>query len=221
MRDVLFIGAVLASVTHEMQNVMAIIKESGALTDDILELNGRPRLRHGDKLTTALTNIQEQVGRGRNLMLMLNGFAHAAADFPQAGDLLRFARQIAVLAERPIRLKECTLETDLEGAPLPVRGNALMLMQTLYLGLTAVLDSCRPGDTLLMATVIPEKSGPENGGPEKNSKNRTIMRISAKESRETPACGELNNVLAELGGECRAGAGHLDLWYETAAEAGA
>ena len=28
MRDILFMGTVLASVTHEMQNVIAIIKES-------------------------------------------------------------------------------------------------------------------------------------------------------------------------------------------------
>ena len=208
MRDILFMGDILASVTHEMQNVMAIIKESGALADDILKLNGPPRMRHGDKLEVALGNIQEQVGRGRNLMLMLNGFAHAAADYPETSDLTRFARQISVLADRMVRLKECALATELERPPLPVRGNALMLMQTIYLGLAAVLQGCTAGDTLTLS-LLDEAPGADFAG---------IARISACISTSKPECAGLAEAMKEVGGSCRSDQGVLDLCYAAAPE---
>lgn len=204
MRDILFVGEILASVTHEMQNIMAIIKESGALVDDILTLNGPPRMRHGDKLMESLTQIQEQIGRGRNLMLMLNGFAHAASDYPDTSDLFRFARQICVLAERMARLKECALSPELDGEPLPVQGNALMLMQTMYLGLAAMLASCPAGDTVHMR-VFGTKGEAE-----------AVVRISAERNTALAELAQLSPVMAELNGSCRAKAGVVELCYAQA-----
>ncbi len=212
MRDILFMGEIMASVTHEMQNVMAIIKESGALADDILALNGRPKLKHGDKLNEALTNVQQQVARGRELMLMLNGFAHAAADYPACCDLRRFAKQISVLADRMVRMKECKLVTDFSGPPLPVRGNALMLMQTVYQGLAALLAGCVKGDTLTIRAVDAENlSDTTRGGG---------LRLEAAVSRETPDVSALAPVMALLGAFCEAGPGTLELAYAPGGEAG-
>lgn len=205
MRDVLFMGTILASVTHEMQNVMAIIKESGALADDILKLNGPPRMRHGDKLDGSLVNIQQQVERGRTLMLMLNGFAHAAADYPESGDLARFARQICIPAQRLAHLKECSLVPSLDGSPLVVRGNALTLMESVYAGLAAVLGGCQAGDTLHVS-VAPPQAGEE--GP--------VLRIRAEKNPAEPEQRTVTPIMAELGGSCRAGAGFLELRYVTA-----
>ena len=205
MRDVLFMGSILASVTHEMQNVMAIIKESGALADDILKLNGPPRMRHGDKLDNSLANIQQQVERGRTLMLMLNGFAHAAADYPESGDLARFARQICIPAQRLAHLKECSLEPSLDGPPLVVRGNALTLMESVYAGLAAVLEGCPAGDALRVAITPPQAGGQ---GP--------VLHIRAGKSLAEPEQRTVAPIMAELGGSCRAGAGFLELCYVTA-----
>lgn len=203
MRDILFMGRIIASVTHDMQNIIAIIKESGALTDDILKLNGPPRMRYGKELAAALTNIQQQVERGRKLMFMLNGFAHAAADHPERCDLLRFSRQISVLAERMARLKECALQTFLEGEPLYVRGNALALMQSIYLGIAAVLEGCEAGDTLIVAPLDSELA-PEG---------RVCLRIYAEKSKNFPEERSLSSVLAEMGASFQQEEGGLNLCY--------
>ena len=205
MRDVLFIGTVLASVTHEMQNVMAIIKESGALTDDILRLNAPLRLRHGDKLDSALENIQEQVGRGRDLMLMLNGFAHAAADHPAQSDIRRFARQIGVLAERMVRLKDCVMHVALDGPPLFVRANALLVMQSVYLGIAAAVENCPPGDTLRLTVMPADETGAHAG--------RTGLTVTTERNRAVPSLVALEPVMTQIGGQCRAHAGELVLEY--------
>lgn len=202
MRDILFVGRILASVTHDMQNVMAIIKESGALTDDILRLNGPPKMRYAKELATALVNIEQQVERGRRLMFMLNGFAHAAADHPERCDLLRFARQISVLAERMVRLKECTLKTSLEGDALYVSGNALVLMQGIYLGIAAVLEGCEAGDLIQVAPLSAEEAG-----------DKVVLRIQAEKSIKIPEEETLAKILSEIGASFHAGEGFLDLSY--------
>ena len=206
MRDILFMGKILALVTHDMQNVMAIIKESGALANDILQMNGPPRMRHGDKLEVALANIQEQVARGRDMMLMLNGFAHAAEDFPDHADLARFARQICVPAQRLARLKECSFDLALDSPPLPVRGNGLALMQSIHSGLVAVLNTCQSGDIIRVGTTRSEEG--------------TLLRISAKASKATPDQAETATLMHELGGDCRSGEGFLELRYVPASAQG-
>lgn len=217
MRDTLFMSEVLASVTHEMQNVIAIIRESGALSDDILRLNGPPRMKHGDKLLPALTNIQEQTDRGRRLMLMLNDFAHAAVDYPKCADLLRFTRQICVLAERMARLKECRLQVhldapELEVAPphLLVRGNALLLMQSVYCGIEQVLQVCAANDVIKLRLLAPVDTpfGQEQQGP--------VLRIKAENSRAQPDAGPLESIMAELGGASCPAEGQIDLLYMSA-----
>lgn len=193
MRDILFMGEILASVTHDMQNVMAIIKESGALAEDILTLNGALRLKHGEKLESALCNIREQVARGRKLMIMLNGFAHAAEDFPGACDLGRFSEQIGVLATRMVRMKECDLVREPYSEPLMVRGNALLLMQSLYLGMYSLLETCSAGDVIsLYITSRPNFHPPT-----------ATLHMRARDSQLMPQCGiTLARLLEELGGHC-------------------
>ena len=187
MRDILFMGTILASVTHDMQNIMAIIKESGALAGDIMSINKGVKIKHGDKLAFALGNIGEQVARGRNMMLMLNGFAHAAADHPEVSDLVRFTRQIGVLAERMARLKECTLAVDLPDKQVPVRGNALFIMQAVYFSLTCLYEVCGAGDHVKISLLGDDK------GP------LTTLRIKADKCTVTPQCADLDDLMHEFG----------------------
>jgi Signal transduction histidine kinase regulating C4-dicarboxylate transport system len=208
MRDALFIGEILASVTHEMQNVLAIIKESGALAEDILHINGPLPMKHGDKLTVALGNIGQQTGRGRNLMFMLNGFAHAAEDFPEVSDLGRCTRQICTLAERKLMLAECRLETALPEKPVRVRGNALLLMQAIYAALQSMLAvTVRSG--ALHVSVEPLAA---NG----NESARLIVR--SDNTTGQPDTASSAALVTELGGTLQHIPGAISLHFPCATE---
>lgn len=208
MRDIVFMGRVLASVTHDMQNVMAIVKESGCLVDDILSLNGYPRMKHGEKLKPAIGTIVEQVERGRNLMLMINGFAHAAGDFAEVADLCRFARQISVLAERMVLLKECRLQTECGQSPLLVQANAFLLMQAVYMGIAALLETCGSHRTVLLRTARAEHAGKEWG----------MVTLSAGEPTAPPAeDAALDTLMQQLAGlRVPAPGGGLALYFPLA-----
>lgn len=205
MRDILFMGEILASVTHDMQNIMAIIKESGALAEDIIALNKFTRIKHRDKLDSALCNIKDQVARGRSLMIMLNGFAHAAEDFPGACDLVRFSEQIGVLAARMVRLKECELIYEPYTEPITVRGNALLLMQSVYIGLDSLLGTCSAGDTLTLSIIS-----------EKKAKSTTAaVHMRTRNSQTIPKCGlTLATLITELDGQCSVAPGAITLNFQ-------
>lgn len=208
MRDIVFMGRVLASVTHDMQNVMAIVKESGCLVNDILSLNGYPRMKHGDKLKPALGAIVEQVERGRDLMFMINRFAHAAGDFAETADLCRFTQYISVLSERMVRLKECRLQTKL-CAPSPlVQANALLVMQAVYMGIGDLLETCEAHRDILLQTARAEHAGRQWG----------VAALSVGGSSALPAEDtDLDALMKQLAGIHLPTPGGLALYFPLAA----
>jgi hypothetical protein len=71
-----FAGRITASVTHEIQNVLAIIKESSGLMEDILAMN--PDSVPDQRIGKCIDSIKRQAYRGVTLTSALNGFAHTA-----------------------------------------------------------------------------------------------------------------------------------------------
>jgi hypothetical protein len=69
-------GRIVAGLTHEMKNVLAIVKEGSGLMEDLLE-SAKPRDEaFEERLRKALSGIRKQVGRGIELSDGLNRFAH-------------------------------------------------------------------------------------------------------------------------------------------------
>ena len=84
-KEIAFMGKITAGITHEMNNVLATIKESGGLMEDIFALCRDQQIPHQDKFTRSLTTIKEQVKRGVELSTRLNRFAHSMDDPGAAG----------------------------------------------------------------------------------------------------------------------------------------
>ena len=208
MRDVLFMGSVLASATHEMQNIIAIIKESGALAEDIIAMNGLPRMKHGEKIPQALAAIREQVDRGRRIMRMLNAFAHAASDFPEVCDLARYTAQVGVLAARAVLIKGCSLTSAPHSGTLPVKANALLLMQLLYLAVLDVLAAAGKGDNIVLSVRAAQDSSPDSGTPDARAC------VALRASTALPLCSQgLTSLAKELGADCLAEPGAIILVF--------
>ena len=158
MNNIRFLSRVLASSTHEMQNIMAIINESAGLGGDVLRLNGPPRLKHGDKLFEALDTVAVQVERGRQLMDALNVCAHAASAEYELLDLNHFCAYTAQLAERMARLGECRLVFTPNAQKLFVRADGYVFMQGLHRAVELVLDCCLPGREISLSLLpAPER----------------------------------------------------------------
>ena len=75
-KEAAFIGKITAGVTHEINNVLASIKEISGLLEDILSLSPQDSFPHKEKFQSALPKIQNQVQRGVKLTTQLNKFSH-------------------------------------------------------------------------------------------------------------------------------------------------
>ncbi|MDR0239040.1 MAG: hypothetical protein LBI88_02265 [Deltaproteobacteria bacterium] len=199
MHNLTFLCRMLASATHEMQNILAIIKESGALAGDVLNLNGPPRMKHGDKLFSALETLEAQVERGRTLMMALNTCAHAAAAEYDVLELSVFCDRTAVLADRIVRLRECSLKLVKQLDKGRIRADGFDFIQTAYRAVELVLAGCRAGDELTLAL-----QPAENG--------QAVLRVASKTARAVPQSdAEFDAMTARIGAQARLEAGELRL----------
>ena len=98
-REAAFLGKITAGITHEIKNVLAIIRESSGLMEDLLSLAQQETFAHGEKFSNALSTIHEQVNRGVELVNRLNRLAHSP-DEPEARvDLNEQVKDIDIQAD--------------------------------------------------------------------------------------------------------------------------
>lgn len=138
--EVAFSGRITAAFTHEVKNVLAIIKEASGLMEDLLSLSRDASFPHRERLVRAVSTIQAQVNRGVELSTRLNRFAHSLDEPVAAVDLKDMIDQFALLAQRFARLKEVKLTSStaaFEGA-----FNLVISPVRLQMALLAAVEAC-------------------------------------------------------------------------------
>lgn len=120
LREVAFFGKMTAAFTHEMRNVLAIIKESAGLMEDLLALSQNDTFSHKERFVRSLSTIETQARRGIELSGRLNRFAHSTDEAEATVDLNQTLEEIVLLSERFARLKGVTLSLIPYAKALPV-----------------------------------------------------------------------------------------------------
>ena len=110
-KEVVFFGKITAGITHELKNVLAIIRESSGLMGDIISISPEAVVKHEEKIRNSIVRIKEQIERGVNLTDRLNRFAHSTDETLVKIDLLETIEQLVTLAQRFARLKHVVLKT--------------------------------------------------------------------------------------------------------------
>jgi hypothetical protein len=132
-QDARFMGTVTAQSMHEMQNILAIIRESAGLMGDILKVNSRVEFKHKPNMVRTLENITFQVDRGKGLLDATSRLAHTPdADLLECCDLTAFSRTLGKLADRYVRLKGISLNLTVPSTALPVSMGALQVLMGGY-----------------------------------------------------------------------------------------
>lgn len=128
-----FMGAVTALTMHEMQNILAIIRESAGLLGDVLKINAHVDFEHRSKMEQSLEHITSQIQRGKNLLEATSRLAHSPDDdLLLTCDLNIYARTVALLAERLVRLKGASVHFQPAPTALPVSVGALTVLMAGY-----------------------------------------------------------------------------------------
>jgi nitrogen fixation/metabolism regulation signal transduction histidine kinase len=153
-----FMGKITAGVTHEILNVLAIIKESAGLLEDLLSLpQEKPPPR--DKFLRTLNRIAAQVTRGVDLSTNLNAFAHTPDEAVTSVDLNQAVDRAASLGQRFARLKNLTLAGLVSERPVILRTDPLALQMLLFLCIDIVANLVEPGSALTLQPLNDHRTG--------------------------------------------------------------
>lgn len=156
MREALFMGMVTASASHEMQNVLAIIRESAGLMGDLITMGRASDPRHSDKMDRAMGCVRQHVERGRNLLEALNRLAHATDEAQrERADLEACAKSMAQLGDRFARMKNAALRHTPGDRALVAKACALLVMMSVFDAVQCCLQA-DPKDVEFRLTVEPE-----------------------------------------------------------------
>jgi hypothetical protein len=149
-----FFGRVAAGFTHELKNVLAIVKETAGLMEDLLAMMPEGTFPQQPKFQRTVTTILEQVARGVDLSSKMNQFAHSPDQSLTQVDLNAMAAQVALLAERFARLKGVSLSTAAAERPVVILSCPVKILLCVFKGYECCWNHLASGSSALM-TVRP------------------------------------------------------------------
>lgn len=150
-QDRTFFGAITASLSHEINNVLAIINELTGLLSDYLAVAAGGRPVEPDKLEHAIGRIQVQLERGKQHVQQLNRFAHSVDNSRQQLDAREALEQTVQICQRFAALRKCELETVPPDRPVALTCCPFDLEHILFRCIDAGLGCTGAGQTLAVA----------------------------------------------------------------------
>jgi C4-dicarboxylate-specific signal transduction histidine kinase len=155
-REAAFIARITASTTHEIRNVLAIVKESAGLIEDMVRAFDERRPLDREKLIRAVGRIDAQIGRGAEVLSNLNRLAHSLDQAQSRVDLNQEVQRVAFLCQRFARQGRHSVEVRPGDRELPVVVNALQLQMALFTAVECCLDQLPEPGTV---TIHPGRQG--------------------------------------------------------------
>lgn len=152
--SMVFFGRVLASTTHQINNVLSIIDQSGGLLEDLLAMAAGGKPLSTDKLARAVARIQDQSSRGLEIVQRLNKFAHSTDDETIDFDLNEVISNLVMLITRFADLKKVGFEFEPSEQPLQVTGNPFACQQLVFAVYMLFLDQSEAGESITLTTVL-------------------------------------------------------------------
>ncbi|MDR3603962.1 MAG: hypothetical protein ACLPVO_16210 [Desulfomonilaceae bacterium] len=132
MKETLFIGKITAAMTHEMKNVLAIIRESAGLAEDLLTMSDESAFPYKDKFQKIMGKIENQVIRGAEIMAQLNEFSHIPEVERQSEDLNLVLNQAIFLSKKLSRSNAVDFFVEQTDTPITLDSNPLTTRMLIY-----------------------------------------------------------------------------------------
>jgi signal transduction histidine kinase len=151
-----FFGAITASLSHELKNVLATINELSGLMEDQIQVASAERPLQPERVGRACASINKQVSRGSTLIERLNHFAHSVDDPLVRIEPRTLLIELCDICDRFAKLREVTLERRLSEQPLTLELDPFALQQAVYLGIWHALQAATERRVI---TVVLETTG--------------------------------------------------------------
>jgi C4-dicarboxylate-specific signal transduction histidine kinase len=148
-----FMARMTASATHEIRNVLAIIKESAGLIEDLLGSGAAGEASTRERVLRATGRIDAQVARGAEMVGTLNRLAHALEGGEATLDLAEEVAQAVCLSRRFAAQRGHTLAAEATPGGVMVVAAALPLQTALAAAVECCLEQL-PGPGTVTARAV-------------------------------------------------------------------
>lgn len=201
VEELRFFGAVTASCSHELKNVLAVVNENAGLIEDLLSLAAKGgRTIDPARLMAAAQVVKTQIRRGNAIITNLNRFAHST-DETMADIVLEKAVELTLgVAARMAAMRGVALTMAPPANSLTVKTAPFALQQVLWrcLDKATALETSRGGT--INITIEPAAGGAciRIKGPAgqwsdtfTSQKDQELLTLVGAEATVNPASGEM------------------------------
>ncbi len=147
----LFFGRMSASVSHELKNALAIIKENAGLLADYVNMMSKGTPVDPQRFHTIAQRIDGQTRRADTIIKDLNQFAHTVDSSSKPVDLNQILDLLVALHRRPAAMQQVSLESRPADSAAVITTAPFLLLNALGLILVLALKAVAPGATVQIA----------------------------------------------------------------------
>jgi len=129
----LFFGKMTGSISHEINNVLAIINENAGLLEDLALLLDRGAIVDSQRMKKISQAVMKQVRRADTIVKNMNRLAHSVDESIKTIDLNDMLELLAALSERFASTRGVAVQPQRNQDPLKLRTSPFFLMNLLWL----------------------------------------------------------------------------------------
>ncbi len=146
--ELVLFGRMTASISHEINNVMAIVNELAGLQNDLLLGIEEGMDVDPQRFATISEDIQKQIQRGEGIVKRLNRSAHSLDAPVSEFDLAVVLDDTVTIAQRLASVKGVTLNLHPSDGPLSIMSSRFIVQQALFAYLELAFNSLESGSTV-------------------------------------------------------------------------
>ena len=146
-----FFGKMSASISHEINNVLAIINENAGLLEDVTLMEERGVPLDPEKLKKISTKVMEQVKRANGIIRNMNRFAHSVDETIKRVNISDTLEFMIILSSRLSDMKRVSFTLDSGSDRIEITTNPFLLQNIIWLCLDYMMNRANSGDNVLIS----------------------------------------------------------------------
>jgi len=192
-----FFGKMSATISHEINNALAIINENAGLLQDFTLMADKGMPIDPERLHTLGGKIIQQVRRAEMIVRNMSRFAHSVDESVKNVDIGDIVALVVALSSRVASMRDVSVEPKPAESPVTITTNPFFLENLIWLCLDFAMDAAGEGHTIHIITEKMENGAQVRFMQVKNLAKAPLDRFPAE--REKALLDALNaDLTAEL-----------------------
>ena len=150
-----FFGKMSATISHEINNALAIINENAGLMQDFTLMADKGIPLDPKRLNTLAGKIIQQIRRAEGIVKNMNRFAHSVDESSKSVNLSDIVEFVVALSDRFASMRGVTVEPKPTEIPVTIITRPFFLQNLIWLCLDFAMDAVGGGNAI---DIISEKT---------------------------------------------------------------